>query len=280
MPVIKSYQHGSTSGTPPMKNDHQRAPRGTTQGWTDRAVRSNLAFLRSVTLSELTGTGYSFTLTVRDCPESAEEWQKMRRRFVKRLERFGLIRLHWVTEWQRRGVPHLHGVAYFPDDETHPYPKVHSAIITAWCSIAWIHTASEWAQDCKPITDALGWLQYLAKHAARGKNHYQRSADNIPAGWQKTGRVWGKSGDWPTAEPLVFNLDDPGYWQYRRLVRQWRIAKSRAAGNGRQIRSARRMLQANTREKAQVRGTSEWISQRLSLQMLAFLAGQGHHIEH
>lgn len=279
MPVVKVYQHGSTSGTPPMRNDHQRAPRGVTQGWTDRAVRSNLAFLRSVILDDLTGTGYAFTLTIRDCPDSSEDWQKLRHQFVKRLQRFGMIRLHWVTEWQRRGVPHLHGVAYFPDTEEYPVPRVSNAITGTWCSVAWGFTAAEWSQDVKPITDALGWLQYLAKHAARGKHHYQRSAANIPAGWQKTGRVWGKSGDWSVGDPMVFDLEDSGYWQYRRMVRQWRLADARASGNGRRIAAARRMLQAGSVEKGRVRGTSEWVPQRLSLQMLAYIAAQGHRIQ-
>ncbi|MGN5699134.1 replication protein, partial [Xanthomonas citri pv. mangiferaeindicae] len=31
------------------------------------------------------------------------------------MQRAGMVRLHWVTEWQRRGVPHLHCAIWFPD---------------------------------------------------------------------------------------------------------------------------------------------------------------------
>lgn len=280
MPVIKLYQHGCTSGTPPMKNDHQRAPRGSTQGWTEGTVRSNLAFLRSVILRDLTGDGIAFTLTIRDCPPTASDWHRVRTAFVKRLRRMGMIRLHWVTEWQRRGVPHLHGVVYFDMDDPSQMPRYCSGLVDAWCAVAAEYTAGERAQDTKPITDALGWLQYLAKHASRGKTHYQRSSVSIPAGWKtSTGRMWGKSGNWSISDAMVFEIEDAGYWHYRRMVRGWRIADARASGNRFRIAAARRMLRANTREKAQTRGTSEWVPMATSLAMLAIVGSWGYHIE-
>lgn len=261
-----------------MRNDHQRAPRGTTQGWTDRAVRSNLAFLRSVRLNDLTGMGLAYTLTIRDCPLDSDEWHKLRRQFVERLRRMGMVRLHWVTEWQRRGVPHLHGVVYFHAG-IEEYPRLRSAVVDAWVAVAGRYGAAPWAQDCKGIEDALGWLQYLAKHAARGKNHYQRAASSVPTGWLKTGRVWGKSGDWPVDVPLKFEVDREGYWRYRRMVRRWRIADARAAGDRRRIVAARRMLQADTVESSQVRGTSEWIPENVSYSMFAQLVAAGFAVE-
>lgn len=275
MPRIKVYHHGITMGTPPARNDHQRAPRGTTQGWTDRAVRSNTAFLRSVRLSDLTGVGLSFTLTVRDCPETADDWHKARRAFVERLRRMGMVRLHWVTEWQRRGVPHLHGVVYFPGTTDRIFELRHG-IMSAWCAVAGRFGASPWAQDSKGINDALGWIQYLAKHADRGKNHYQRSAANIPEGWQKTGRMWGRLGDWPVDEASPFDSEKAGAFRLRRMLRSWRIANARADGSPRRIRSARRMLQANTREAAEVRGVSDWIPRSVTMRMLAHLMFQGY----
>ncbi|WP_425527867.1 rolling circle replication-associated protein, partial [Xylella fastidiosa] len=62
---------------------------------------------------KLTGVGLALTLTVRDCPATAQEWQRMRRAWEKRMKRAGMIRVHWVTEWQRRGVPHLHCAIWF-----------------------------------------------------------------------------------------------------------------------------------------------------------------------
>ena len=105
MPVITVYQHGQSSGTPPMRNDHQRAKRDDVTGWSDKTARSNTRFLQSVSLDGLSGHGFAFTLTLRDCPESHDDWHKIRKAFTMRLQRSGMIRLHWVTEWQRRGVP-------------------------------------------------------------------------------------------------------------------------------------------------------------------------------
>lgn len=275
MPVITVYQHGQTSGTPPMRNDHVRAKREEITGWTTKSARSNTRFLQSVTLESLKESGFAFTLTIRDCPLTHEDWHKLRDAYAKRLARMGMIRLHWVTEWQKRGVPHLHGVAYFPAAEIN-YP---ARIISHWCQIAHKYTAAVWSQNCKHITDSLGWLQYLAKHASRGAAHYQRSAENIPSGWTKTGRIWGKWGDWDVREPLRFELDRSGNFAYRRLIRGYRKAIARSTDNGMTIRAARRMLKSNNRAISEVRGTSGWIPETVTLGMLAHLASQGHRVE-
>lgn len=48
-------------------------------------------------------------------------------------------------------------------------------------------------QHARIIDGPVGWFQYLAKHAARGVKHYQRTADSIPEGWQKDRARVGKS---------------------------------------------------------------------------------------
>lgn len=275
MPIITVYQHGQTSGTPPMRNDHVRAKREEVTGWSSKTARSNTQFLQSVKLDGLTGHGFAFTLTLRDCPETHADWHKLRDSMAKRLARMGMSRLHWVTEWQRRGVPHLHGVVYFPDHETDHAPR----IIEHWCQIAAPYNCAIWSQNIKPISDSLGWLQYLAKHASRGANHYQRSSESIPEGWKKTGRMWGKGGEWPTAEPMKFQLDRKGGFAYRRLIRAYRKSEARSTGKGYAIRSSRRMLKCNLRTLSEVRGTSGWIPERVTMTMLSHLAAQGHSID-
>jgi hypothetical protein len=277
MPVIKLYQHGSTSGTAPLKNTHERARRSDVQGWTPKTARSNTAFLRSVTLSKLWGHGFAFTLTLKTCPPTHEHWQKLRKNFVKRLMRNGLIRLHWVTEWQRRGVPHLHGVAYFETKVGVP-----QALINTWVSMTYEYGSREFAQDVKPINDSLGWLKYLAKHASRGASHYQRSPENIPEGWLKTGRIWGKSGDWPTEDPLEFELDNLANFAYRRIIRRLRIAEARTPVHGQinssAIRHARSMLKSNNPNESQVRGTSIWLPLDTNLAIMTYLKAAGHDV--
>lgn len=278
MAVVTVYQHGVKAGVAPAPSDHTRAKRGQCQGWTPRATRSNLEFLRSIVIEELTGLGHTFTLTVAKCPSSAKIWEDMRRAYVKRLKRGGMIRLHWVTEWQARGVPHLHGVAYFkvPVDDGE-YRRQHALVKDAWVAVVSDYRADRFAQHSNPLETELGWLKYLAKHAARGMTHYQRSQDAIPARWKGiTGRVWGKAGKWPKRDGMKLQTTDRGYWQLRRMIRSYRVAEVRSSGDPRRIVSARGMLRCSVVEESQVRGVSEWIPQEVQLTMLALVASTGH----
>ena len=274
MPIISVYQHGSTSGTPPMRNDHDRAKRQNCKGWSPKTARSNTAFLRSVVLDDLNGIGFAFTLTLKNCPETHADWHKLRRSMELRLRRMGMLRIHWVTEWQRRGVPHLHGVVYFPESIENGH-RIPSAIIDHWLSAGLKYSCRPQSQNVKPITDSLGWLKYLAKHASRGAHHYQRASENIPKGWENTGRMWGKVGTWPTAEPMKFELTREGNFSYRRVLRNYRISLARNEGNPRSITAARSMLKSNTRNHSEVRGTSAWVPEGVSLSILAYLASSG-----
>ena len=260
-----------------MRNSHPRAKRGEVSGWSDGAVRRNTRFLMSVEEGRLTGAGVAFTLTVRDCPPTAAEWHRIRRAWEKRMARAGMLRLHWVTEWQRRGVPHLHGAIWFPD----AYRT--AEVIEAWMAVAGAYGAAWWGQHARPIDGPVGWFQYLAKHASRSSKHYQRSPEHIPEGWRRrTGRVWGKSGDWPVRDAVRFELEDQrgdgGWFAFRRLVRAWRLADARAAGSRRRIAQARRMLRCGDRALSRVRGVSEWIPEHVTMSLLAHLAGRGYRI--
>lgn len=281
MPVIKLYQHGLTGGVAPMKNNHQRALRGEVQGWSTGATRRNMAFLMSIETEKLTGAGVTFTLTLRDCPETSEAWHKLRRAFEKRMVRAGMIRMHWVTEWQRRGVPHLHGVLWWPDI----YDM--DTIVRSWVAVAERYGAGVRGQHAAPINNAVGWFQYLSKHAARGVLHYQRSAENIPPGWrERTGRVWGKVGDWPVRDAIRINLQDQhgdgGWFAFRRLCRSWRMADARVNGDRWRIRSAREMLKCPCEPGniglSRVRGVSEWIPSDVQTALLSNLAVRGYQV--
>jgi hypothetical protein len=258
-------------------NSHLRAKREAVAGWTDRSTRSNTRFLYSVDERKLSGDGFALTMTVRDCPNSHAEWHAMRRSFFKRLERMGMLRGHWLTEWQRRGVPHLHAAIWLPETGRSGAFVLHD-IQQAWLSVAGEYRALSRGQSIKPIHDNVGWFQYLSKHAVRGLKHYQRSSENMPAGWQTTGRMWGHLGEWPMTEPIRFQTDNPGFWAFRRVIRSWRRADARASGDRRRIESAKSMLRCNERPLSSIRGISEWFPQHLSDLAFLNLATRGFNI--
>lgn len=303
MPVLKAYQHGLTAGIPPRENNHLRSKRGECEGWTHSSTRSNTRFLYSVEEPNLTGQGFAITLTLRDCPESHDDWHKLRRAYFERLRRMGLIRAHWLTEWQRRGVPHLHCAIWLPEPETRTESlvgdyrgydsritrygvyelwRLQVDLVGHWLSLAGSRGALPRSQTVEPIYDSVGWFKYLSKHAARGLSHYQRSPENIPEGWRKTGRMWGHLREWPTREPIRLELDKPGFYAYRRIVRNYRVADARAdgqaSGKWRRFVQARRMLHCNDPKLSAVRGISEWIELEVNLQITGHLAAMGHQV--
>lgn len=262
-----------------------REPRGEVQGWSMGATRRNVEFLYSIREDQLHGVGFAVTLTLRDCPATPDDWHRLRLAWTKRMERAGMLRLHWVTEWQRRGVPHLHGAIWFPAElvERHGRDRIVWKLTGDWVELASSHGAGWRGQQAHLLTGAVGWFQYVSKHAARGVKHYQRAAENVPKQWQsKTGRVWGKRGDWPVQERLRLNLQDQhgdgGWFAYRRLVRSWRVADARASGVPSRIISARRMLACNDPPLSRVRGVSEWMGQDLTLALIANLAYRGYQV--
>lgn len=283
MPVQTFYRHGGKGGVAPMKNSHARAIRGDVGGWSASATRRNTEFLYSIREDELTGEGYAVTLTLRDCPQDSDAWHKLRRAWTMRMQRAGMVRLHWVTEWQRRGVPHLHVAIWFA--EAVSLQTVRNRALGAWIDIAASYGAAMRGQDVHPITGAVGWFQYVSKHAARGVKHYQRSIENVPEPWKlKTGRMWGKWGEWPVQPPLRVNLEgaegDRGYYAFRRMVRSWRVADARADGNVRRIHLAKSMLACPDRARSSVRGFSEWMPQHVTLALLANVASRGYGIRY
>ncbi len=298
MAVLKLYPNGLTGGVPPRIVNHAPVPRGDCAGWSASSSRSNTRFLYSVRSAALPVSsdgvpllGLALSLTVLDCPPTHQDWKKLREAFFFRLRLRGLYRLHWLTEWQKRGVPHLHAAAWFDAvavevwmQNHHPELPVAAfpAIVRCdWLELTAPYRSSAKGQEVKPITNDLGWLQYLSKHAARGAAHYQRAFSTMPKGWQKTGRMWGHLGNFPVSEPLGLELDRPGWFRFRRIIRSWRLASARSEKkvSGRRISSARGMLRCSDPSLSQVRGVSEWIGLALGLSVVHWLSNQGYSVD-
>lgn len=239
---------GSHLNTPPVRTE--------IGGWSASSIRRNNDFLREVDYKQLPQYGIAFTGTVLDCPPTSDDWHRMLKAFWRRLKRMGCVLIHWVIEWQQRGVPHLHCSLFFDVLDWLAPIKIRDH----WLALTAKWNSKPLAQYMTPIHDSLGWAQYTAKHAQRGLFHYQRSPENVPESWGgRTGRMWGKWGDWPTVDPLKFSIPDDAFYMLRRILRNWRIADARASGNARRIRSARRCIKCNDDKLSRVRGLSEWV---------------------
>jgi len=303
MPTLSVYRHGATMGAG--NPNAKPPPRTAVTGWSGHAIRRNLLFLYSVDERLLEGLeGLALTLTLRECPQDPQDWQRARDAFLVALRRSGVVLVHWVTEWQRRGVPHLHLACYWTKA-----PEAY-VVLAHWLRIAAPFGAKALGQNSHPIYDVLGWNQYVSKHAARGLHHYQRNPENIPQAWRhrSTGRMWGKLGPWPIVDACKLDLDQASYHRVRRLVRAWRLADARrvvprpagsvlvgnrvvccsgttmkvmqgwrAVGDGamvdaRRVRSARRMLRCPDPRLSGARGLSEWMPQQTMLEAVGWVS--------
>lgn len=278
MPVITEYRHGLTGGIPPGMNSYLRARRDVVEGWSNSSTRRNTKFLYSVDERKLSGHGFALSLTVRDCPPAHADWHRIRRAFFDRLRRMDMVRAHWLTEWQRRGVPHMHAAIWLSPEASEKHRFALADIPQHWVDVAGVYGAGLSGQHVVQIDDAVGWFQYLSKHAVRGVHHYQRSSENIPQGWKKTGRMWGHLGGWSTVDPVRYLVSHEGFWAFRRMVQRWRFADARSSGEKSRVRSARRMLQSNQRAVGSCRGVSEWIGMDMTAAFVACLAARGFEV--
>lgn len=301
--LISAYVNGATVGSPPPPRDHsQDAKRGEVNGWTAGSVRRHTKWLYSISTADLTGEAVAFTFTVRSLPPGPEDWKRVRERFWKRVRDAGMLRRgHWLTEWQRRMCPHLHGIVYLPDDWEPPEPWAKFGRLRAAELMLlrfWLESADEFepamhSQSVALVDGVVGWLRYLSKHAARGVRHYQRWGS--PETWTKTGRLWGYLGEWPVVEPQRFDMEPDAYFRFRRLARGRRIADARAAlvasarysgPEGQKRRSvalarlihARGMLRCSDRRLSPVRGLSDWMPEDVTLTLLGLLVSEGYEI--
>lgn len=266
MPTLKLYQNG-TSVYMGGVGTHIRAKRGEVVGWSKAAARRQTRWLWAVNSDDLSGYGYAVTLTVLDTPESASDFHKLRRAYLWRLGQMGTIRVHWVIEWQERGAPHLHMAVYF-DRELSEWDM--GMLVEHWVQVARDYGATWRAQEVKVITGHLGWLKYLAKHASRGVNHYQRLGH--PETWDKTGRLWGHGGAWPVVEPYVLDeLNNREFYRVRRLMRGWAYADARKAGDVGRMRYLRRSWSTSSSKESRYLGAAEWIPDYVALRLVDYL---------
>jgi hypothetical protein len=271
--IVTVYRNGATAGM--AGRNPSPAKRDVIKGWSSASVRRHTKWLYSIDAPALDGVGYAVTLTMRDTPGSADELHAARRAWIMRVTRMGASRIHWVIEWQRRGTPHIHAAVYFPEDKKPQF--VEALMLTAWVDVTDQWGSSLFGQYYDVISGPLGWLKYLSKHASRGVRHYQRMG--APTGWERTGRLWGHTGEWPVDAPMKFDMSKEAYWRYRRLVRSWRIANARQSGDKRRIVYARKMLQSSDPRLSAVRGVSDWVPEEVAVEFVALLVAEGFDVK-
>lgn len=224
MSTVSVYQGGLSMALNRRGGNPSPVKRGKITGWTQPQVKRMERFLWSVPRDErLTGYGYAVTLTLRDCPASAAEFHRLRKVWIVRAQRSGMVRLHWVIEWTARKIPHLHLAAYWPEKLS---AREQHALKLWWSEISGQYGAQVGGQHVADVTGVGGWFEYLTKHSGRGVAHYQRSG--IPEGWESSGRLWGRVGDWPIEPPIEVELTVTQHVHLRRLFRSWRVARARA----------------------------------------------------
>lgn len=241
--------------------------RGEVRGWSRKAAARHVRWLHSVDAGALDGHGYAVTLTVRDLPTS-DEWSCLRQRFARSVRARGAVRSHWVTEWQARGVPHLHFALFFPDALD---TSTQFGLIADWLAAAKKFGATALGQDIRELQgDGVGWAKYQAKHSARSQAHYQRGT--MPPSWEKSGRLWGHTGNWPTREDK-YVISGAGYYPLRRLIRSHALADARSEldpkRRARRLRGIKQLLKGNT---SALRGAREWVPEHTLRRMLDWVA--------
>lgn len=263
MSRVTIFPNGVTLSNPrygPMPGEV--AKRGKTQGWSRKTTARFRRWLFSVDGAALPARGFGLTLTVKDRVPTPGDWKKCRDRFVRRLEYQGLELFQWLTEFQRRGVPHLHGMAFFAEDAQ----VTAEAIKKHWLGAAKEFRPGIRSQHISEVYNLTGWLQYQTKHAARGIRHVQRVS--VPEEWQDgTGRMWGVSGPWPTREES-YEIDQAAFHRARRGFRSWLIADARKDGRVYQAADLRRLLRDPDRKRSTVRGVGEFVPEEVTREIL------------
>lgn len=267
--------------------------RGQIKGMSAQSAARHTTFLQSVDPGRLTGFGYALTLTVRKAPPSPRDWAGLRKRLQRHLKYRNAVRVHWVVEkaqQKRGGVPHLHLGVYF-DHELSPVELWQ--LKDAWCRIAEAHGAKHQGQDAKRIRPGdVGWAKYCGKHGSRTARHQQR--EGIPAeGWDSSGRMWGRWGDWPTRLDRWL-LNGAAVVELKRLLRSWLVSDAAVSGRklcafkeGRRldwsrpvpkgyrrgVAAARRVLRSDP-DLGALRGMRGWGSEVVTLELMRWVAAR------
>jgi len=217
---------------------HRTAPpeRTSNTGWSEGVARRHRDALMARGDTDIfdggASVGVAFSLTIRDCPPTAKDWALLVKAFLNRLERSGCLRLHWVTEWQRRGCPHLHG---FASIAAVGEPEACRIVRDCWMGVAVRYGAGMRAHQLagpkrcvRAVHDLRGWQRYLNSHLNRSAKSYQRAGASLPDGWESTGRVWGFRGSWEVDAGVKLDEEEGGrsaWYDFRRVL----FALSRSA---------------------------------------------------
>lgn len=189
--------------------------------WSAASRRRFLYRLGSIDLGGLTeswGGRFVFvTLTWREDPGPAVVGRQRRALKERWRRRFGEVRWTWKLEFQMRGVPHFHVLAWVPFDDDRSL-----ATLRRWVWSAW-----EGVSGDRHRVD-VGWCQakdvarYIAFDLTKSTKAYQF---RVPATWRSTGRWWGVDGlpvYWSSIPVSV-----PELVVVRRMLRRYRRANSR-----------------------------------------------------
>lgn len=277
---IVIYPDGVKLSKAPGMGNPEPPVRGKASGWTRAVARRNNDFLMSVDGPALADQGepYAVSLTFgREGIVSPERLRDVREALFDRLRRMGLIRLHWLVEFQGDGTPHLHMLLYLPG------PGQADAIRGHWLDVAGWSGARASGQHVVSVNHLRGWKQYLGKHGIRGVRHYQRQ---MPEGWEEPGRMWGKLGQWPT-RTLELECDQETFFRFRRALRSYRVAAARKAlGEAKpaDARKARRSLvfarnclrepREDGSRRATLRGVNQWVPEAVTMRLAIELSEQ------
>lgn len=278
MPTLSLYANGIVAAQDAHRKPRKPGQRSKVSGWSAGAARRNDLFLRSVDFAQIEKAGlhgFALTLTIPKAPPTVAEFKRRLRSFVKFMVKCQAVLLHYVIEmqprlWSKDGpVPHVHMVAFFRA----PYgpdlgAKYKNSIFSGGVPLIYFHWLGEafggygclgTAQKVEKINDAVGWARYVAKHGARGESHYQRLAELMPKGWESTGRLWGKVGDWPTISGRLI-LSDAAFYALRRFVGEVLL---REAWRQVQFQKVRLADSANDKQEAQNKRDLERVRKRV-----------------
>jgi hypothetical protein len=135
-----------------------RGKRDMVTGWIDRSTRSNMCFLYSVDERHLDGYGFALSVTVKEALVISDDWYKARRAFLMRFIRMGMIRGHWLTEWQRWGVFYMYAAVWFDVGLRDRDPFALYIIREHWLAVAEAFGAGPRGQHVSLISDSIGWF--------------------------------------------------------------------------------------------------------------------------
>lgn len=244
--MAKSRHSGISFSTQKPRKSAVPPTRTKNRGWTPSVSARNRKFLISVNACQLSGIGSAITLTCGDYVPTPAEWKRARKNLFQWIrDNYDVTRIHDICEMQKRGVPHLHfsiwggvsgsaqvrsaalGLPLAHGDYHHEYGQWWKTVPCPEAIVRkWLHLTRSWGTrrlgqhwasiDDKPVF----WLEYTAKHGARGVANYQRDIANMPDSWQgNTPQLWSKCGDWPIPPALeVCGVDEKDLYQFRRIL--------------------------------------------------------------